>query len=60
MVLWCYNETVRAGLCTLTASSSPQSSEASHFVLISGEPIREPVVQYGEPKKKSSNITLLT
>lgn len=42
-----YNKTVRAGLCTVTALSPPQSSEASHFMLIAGEPIREPVVQYG-------------
>lgn len=41
-----YNKTVKAGLCTVSASS-PQSSEASHFVLIAGEPIREPVVQHG-------------
>lgn len=50
---WCsfggfvvYKKTVGAGLCAVTASS-PQSSEASHFVLIAGEPIREPVFQHG-------------
>lgn len=41
-----YKKTVGAGLCAVTASS-PQSSEASHFVLIAGEPIREPVFQHG-------------
>lgn len=50
---WCsfggfvvYKKMVGAGLCAVTASS-PQSSEASHFVLIAGEPIREPVFQHG-------------
>lgn len=28
-------------------SFPPQGSEASHFVLIAGEPIKEPVVQHG-------------
>lgn len=32
--------------CTITAIS-PQSSEASHFVLIAGDPIGEPVAQHG-------------
>lgn len=36
------------GWCSrVTATSAPQSSEASHFVLIAGEAIREPVVQHG-------------
>lgn len=42
-----YGKSVKAALCSVTTKFSPQTSEASHFVFIAGEPIKEPVVQHG-------------